>query len=194
MNSLCRVLVLIAMVGLAAFLMATPIPKSMRQGSKEYMPLMKGCRWEYSTTNSPDVVTEVREIIATETKDGTLYATQQTSNLTQRFRKDSTGIALIESGGAKHANPRYIIQPKMKEGDTWSWDAGGYKENRRVGTPQKITVPAGEYTAMPVEFEYVQNGTAFRKGTVWYAAGVGLIRIDSDGEETQVLKKYTPGK
>ncbi len=173
---------------------AEPIPKSMRDTNTEWMPVGTGWKWEYCRTTNTDVVDEIREVISTEKRDEALFVVQRTSNLSQTFRKDATGLALIESGGAKHANPRYIIKPNMKQGDSWTWDAAGYVEKRTVGKLQEITVPAGKFKALPVEFEYNQNGTVFRKGTVWYAAGVGLIRIDSDGEDTQVLKAFTRGK
>ena len=93
---------------------------------------------------------------------------------------------------AKYKNPRFIIKPGMKEGDTWNWDAGGYIETRTVGKIETVTVPAGEFEAIPIKYEYVQNGAAFQSGTVWYSSGVGLVKIDYEGY-SYVLKNYTAG-
>ncbi len=172
---------------------AAPVPKALKKREVNWMPISAGSRWEYSSPEDPNTVNEIREILAVTEKGGDLIAEQRTSNLDQVFRQDSTGIAVIKSGGRDHANPRYIIKNGMKEGDTWDWDATGYIETRTVGKMEKIKVPAGEYDAQPVNFKYVQNGNTFQSGTVWYSDGIGLVRIDTEGSESQVLKAYTPG-
>ena len=188
-----RILAAFLLFAIAAIAIAAPVPKALKKRDKDWMPILAGSRWEYSSPDDPTTVNEIREILAVTEKGGDVIAEQRTSNLTQVFRQDSTGIAVIKSGGRDHVNPRYIIKNGMKEGDTWDWDATGYVETRTVGKPEKIKIPAGEYEAQPVNFKYVQNGTIFQSGTVWYADGIGLVRIDTEGSESQVLKAYTPG-
>lgn len=185
---------LLALFALAPVLLAAPVPKSLKRQATEWMPLEAGCRWEYVSADDPTAVVDVREISEVEERDGVLTATQKTSNLTQEFRRDAQGVAVVKSNGRNSPQPRYITKPGMKEGDTWEADIGGYTEVRTVGKAEKLTLPAGEFTALPVKFQYVQNGAAFQTGTVWYADGVGLVRIDTDGQPSQVLKAFTRGK
>lgn len=189
-----RIATLCSLLAVAAAGLAVPVPKALQRRPPVWMPLDVGCKWEYVSADDPTAVVDVREVTAGEQKDGDWYATQRTNNLTQVFRRDADGVAVVKSNNRDNAEPRYICRQKMKEGDSWESDLGGYTEVRTVGKAERIKMPAGEFLALPVHFKYVQNGTPFRTGTVWYADGVGLVRIDTDDEPTQVLKAFTPGK
>lgn len=175
----------------AAF--AAPVPKAAK-ARREMLPLAVGNKWEYVSPDNPTAVSETREVTAVEEKDGAAYVTQKMSNAnTQVYRVDAAGTAVVKVGSGEYKSPRVILKPDMKEGDSWDWDAGGYTEVRTIGKAEKVAVPAGEFEAVPIQYRYVQNGTDIQKGTVWYAAGVGLVRIDYDGVPSSVLKAFTPG-
>ena len=173
---------------------AAPVPKALKKGGPEWMPLAVGAKWEYVASDAPDTTTDTREITGASEKDGMQFASQRTINLTQEFRRDETGVAVVKTSNRGDAKPRYIVRHNMKEGDTWDNDMGGYTETRTVGKVEKIKLPAGEFEAVPVKFQYVQQGVTFQSGTVWYADGVGLVRIDTDGSSSEVLKAFTPGR
>jgi hypothetical protein len=185
---------LLVLLAVVPALLAAPVPRSVKRKAADWMPLEAGCKWEYVSADDHTAVVDVREITAAEERDGGLVATQKTSNLTQEFRRDEGGVAVLKANGRAGAGERYITKQGMKEGDTWENDMGGYTEVRTVGKAEKLTLPAGVYEAVPVKFQYVQNGSAFQTGTVWYADGVGLVRIDTDGQPSQVLKAFTKGK
>lgn len=185
---------LFLLLALTPAVVAAPVPKSVKRKAVDWMPLEAGCKWEYVSADDNTAVVDVREITAAEQRDGGLIATQKTANLTQEFRRDGTGVAVVKTNGRAGGGLRYITKQGMKEGDTWDNDMGGYTETRTVGKAEKLTLPAGEFEAVPVKFQYVQNGAAFQSGTVWYADGVGLVRIDTDGQPSQVLKAFTKGK
>lgn len=189
-----RSAVLLAVLLSAAAAVAAPVPKALKKNAPEWMPLTAGSKWEYVSTDDNTVTTDTREITAADDKDGKTTATQRTINLTQEFRRDETGVAVVKTSNRGETKPRYVVKHAMKEGDTWENDLGGYTEVRTVGKVEKITLPAGQYDAVPVKFQYVQNGAAFQSGTVWYADGVGLVRIDTEGGGSEVLKAFTPGK
>jgi hypothetical protein len=128
-----------------------------------------------------------------EVRNGVRYVSQKTSNLTQEFRVTDEGVAVVRVNNREYPNPRFIVKAGMKAGDSWEWDAGGYKEVRTVGKAEKVTVPAGQFEAVPLTYKTVQNGQEFSGTTVWYADGVGLVRIDHDGQPSQVLKAFTRG-
>lgn len=185
--------VLLALLSLAVAV-AAPVPKALKKAEPEWMPLRAGNKWEYVSADDNSTTTDTREITAAGEKDGVVTATQRTVNLTQEFRRDADGVAVVKTSNRGEAKPRYIVKHKMKEGDTWENDMGGYTEVRTVGKAETIKLPAGEFEAVPVKFQYVQNGTPFQTGAVWYADGVGLVRIDTEGSASEVLKAFTPGK
>jgi hypothetical protein len=189
-----RPAVLLAVLLSAAAAVAAPVPKALKKNPPEWMPLAAGSRWEYVSAEDNSVTTDTREITAADEKDGKTTASQRTINLTQEFRRDATGVAVVKTSNRGETKPRYVVKHAMKEGDTWENDLGGYTEVRTVGKVEKITLPAGQYDAVPVKFQYVQNGATFQSGTVWYADGVGLVRIDTDSGGSEVLKAFTPGK
>ncbi|MEO2089667.1 MAG: hypothetical protein ABGY75_09250 [Gemmataceae bacterium] len=185
---------LLAAVLLAGPLLAAPVPKGLKK-TGNFMPLEVGCKWEYVEAGSSDVIVDTREITAVEQKDGVTFATQKLSGITQVFRADATGVAVVRSNNGDYAHPRYVVKNEMKAGDEWEWDAGGYTERRTVGTTEKVTTPAGEFEAVKLTYRTEQNGAVGSDITVWYAAGVGLVRIDyTNGRTSHVLKAFTSGK
>jgi hypothetical protein len=188
-----RTLVLSVFLTFALSATAAPVPKTLR-AKQEFLPLAVGNRWEFSSPDAPGQVNEVREVLEVEQRDGATYFTQKLAGSTQVYRVDAAGVAVVRTGNSDYKNPRVILTPTMKEGESWEWDAGGYTEIRTVGKAEKITVPAGEFEAVPIQYRYVQNGQDFQKGTVWYSAGTGLVRIDYDGQVSQMLKAFTPAK
>ena len=186
--------VLLAVVVLSVVAVAAPVPKALKKGGPEWMPLDSGAKWEYVSADDNSTTTDTREITSVSEKDGARFASQRTINLTQEFRKDADGVAVVKTTNRGDTKPRYIVKHAMKEGDTWENDMGSYTEVRTVGKAEKLKLPAGEFEAVPVQFKYVQNDASFQSGTVWYADGVGLVRIDTDGSGSEVLKAFTPGK
>lgn len=185
---------LLAAVLVAATAVAAPVPKGLKK-TGTFIPLDVGTKWEYVEAGSPDTVVDRREITAVEQKDGVTFATQKLSGITQVFRADATGVAVVKSNGSDYAHPRYVVKNEMKAGDEWIWDAEGYTERRTVGAMEKVTTPAGEFEAVKLTYRTEQNGAVGSDITVWYAAGVGLVRIDySSGRTSHVLKAFTAGK
>jgi hypothetical protein len=175
-------------------LVAAPVPKGVKK-TGTFMPLEVGNKWEYVEAGSPNAVVDTREITAVEQKDGATFATQKLSGIVQVFRSDATGVAVVRSNDSDYAHPRYVVKHEMKAGDEWEWDAGGYAERRTVGAMEKVTVPAGEFEAVKLTYRTEQNGAVGSDITVWYAAGVGLVRIDyRSGRTSHVLKAFTAGK
>ncbi len=173
---------------------AAPVPKTLKK-TGAFMPLDVGNKWEYVEAGSPDTVVDTREITAVEQKDGATFATQKLTGIVQVFRSDATGVAVVRSNDRDYAHPRYIVKNGMKAGDEWIWDADGYTERRAVGVTEKVTVPAGEFEAVKLTYRTEQNGAVGSDIVVWYAAGVGLVRIDySNGRTSHVLKAFTAGK
>lgn len=187
-----RPLVVLMVTAMTA--VAAPVPKALKK-TGNFMPLAVGNKWDYVEPDNPNAVVDTREITAVEQKDGVTFATQKLSGITQVFRADATGVAVVRSNGSDYANPRYVVKNDMKAGDEWVWDADGYTERRTVGGTEKVTTPAGEFEAVKLTYRTEQNGAVGSDITVWYSAGVGLVRIDyTNGRTSHVLKAFTAGK
>jgi hypothetical protein len=169
---------------------AAPVPKTLKK-REPLLPLAIGAKWEYVSVTNHNQIVEIREITAVEEKDGVVIATQKNNNLTQIFRATAEEVVVTASNGVTYKNPRVILKAGMKEGDSWEWNNGGSIETRTVGQAEKVSTPAGEFTATPMTYN---NGNQGDTITVWYADQVGLIRVDYDNQPYQVLKAFTPGK
>lgn len=186
-----RALVLLAV---AAPLAAAPVPKELRATRPNYQPFAYGDKREYAHPDNPDLVTQVREITAVEIRDGAKFYTQTiaSSGQTNVMKVDKDGVYMAAQNDEKYDPPYPVARADMKEGDRWEC-GDGLGMTRTVGKPQKVDTPAGTFTAVPIAINYsrIQGMT---DTVVWYADGVGLVRLDSNGRTSLVLKKYTPGK
>ena len=181
---------LLAATGLAA--VAAPIPKDFKEKRPDYCPMALGDKREYAHPDTPEVVAQTREITAVEMKGGATHCTQaiSTGQVTV-MTVDKTGVYVASSGGAVYDPPYKAVGPDIKAGDTWEC-GGPNRMSRSVGKPEQVVTPAGTFTAYPISITYgnIQGITQ----VLWYADGVGMVRYDSGGTTSLVLKKFTPGK
>ena len=186
-----RPALVIVLVSCPAF--AAPVPKDFKRVAS-YHPMAVGDRREYASPTNPDVVTQVREITAVEEKDGAKFYTQKmTSGQTNVLKTDRTGTVWMAQLNEDVYSPPYkVVGPDLKEGDRWECNDGTGMV-RTVGKAAKVDTPAGTFTALPITVSY-PNQPGMSEVVVWYAEGVGLVRLDSGGRPSVVLKKYTPGK
>jgi len=179
----------------ASLTVAAPVPKELRAKRPDYRPMAVGDKREYANPADPKTVTEVREITRVEV-DGKVRRYTQTFSATSGtmvLTVDANGVVgLAEQNGRESPGVHKIVAPNMKEGDSWPCnDAIG--RVRTVGKAERVAVPAGTFTAVPVTVSY-PAGQALPTVVSWYADGVGLVRQDSGGRPALVLVKYTPGK
>jgi len=184
-----RTLLLLAV---AAPLAAAPVPKDF-QRPVNYHPMAVGDKREFASPTNPDAVTQVREVTAVAVVDGAKHYTQVlTGGQTSVLKAEKGVVYMAEQNGQKMDPPYKVVAPDMKEGDTWECkDPTGM--TRTVGKAEKITVPAGTFTAVPVTIRSVRPGGG-SDVVSWYADGVGLVRQDTGGQPTLLLKAATDGK
>ena len=186
-----RPLLLLALT--AAVAPAAPVPKDFREKRPDYCPMALGDKREYAHPTNPEVVTQTRTITAVDVKDGARYCTQEISTGQKTVLKtNKTGVYVVSSSGVSYDPPYMAVGPGMKEGDKWECgDANGM--TRTIGKPEKVTTPAGTFTAFPVAIEYT-NIPGSGVQVLWYAEGAGMVRYDSGGTTILVLTKFTPGR
>ncbi len=158
-----RVLCLLA-VGVATAAVAAPVPKSLRK-KPDYFPTPLGGVWTYGTGEDPtrhsihisDVQTAPGETTAVRryqmgNSEGPLDVCRVSSGEVRQVRRSSHDTAI----------DRLFLRPSLKPGDTWKSEYQlaeilDVRETFTVGEPQRVTVPAGTFTAVPITFRNTEG-------------------------------------
>jgi len=169
---------------------AAPAPKAKetvyfptKEGDTRVYEIRTGAKVEGGYT---DVVTKV------EKKDGALQVTitrerAGTTDFVTTIAVTSEGLTRVAIDGMTLEKPIPLLKMPAKVGTKWEVD-GGAKYS--VTKEEEVEVPAGKFQAIRVESV---AGTS--KSTLWFAPGVGLFKMASDGSDrVQVLKEFKGGK
>jgi hypothetical protein len=176
--------------------LAAPVPKELKK-KKTYFPLATGTKWEYVNEDGSEA--HSREISAVTEKDGVrtvavLYR-DRNFTMTWELREDATGLYRSKYENAAVDPPQLLMKPTMTEGDEWEcrFNQGRQKCHyiRTVSKAEKVTTPAGEYTAIPIK--QVDPDDPDDTATIWYAEGVGMVKLQEGGAPAILLKAMTPG-
>lgn len=176
---------------------AAPVPKAVK-GTQDFYPSTLGTRWVYAQEDGTREHT--REVTTSQEKDGETHftVTWKDGGQTQIWdlKKDATGVYRLKQDGVEFDPPHKLLAAKTAAGDEWtseySW--GGrvkYKYVRTVGRPEVVKTPAGEFTAFPITSRE-ENGRGLET-TLWYADGVGLVKLQPKDGTPVVLKEYAVG-
>jgi hypothetical protein len=178
-------------------LAAAPVPKELKK-RKNYFPTAVGTKWEYVSEDGGD--SQTREVTAAVEKDGvraiTIVWTTGGSSQTWELREDAAGLSRAKMGAEAIDPPQQLIKGGLTEGQEWE---GEYRQGgsttrfrRVVGKAETVSTPAGEYTAVPVT--QTDPDDPDDEATVWYAEGVGMVKLHEKGSSPLVLKAVTIGK
>lgn len=191
-----RVALLLTLL-IAPALHAAPVPKAVK-GTLDLYPSALGTKWVYAHEDGTNEHT--REVTASQEKDGvtTFTVTWKQAGQTQIWdlKKDANGVYRLKQDSLAFDPPHKLLQPKMTEGEEWEseYTTGGrltYKFVRSVGKAEQVKTPAGEFTAIPITSKDLNGNTL--ETTLWYADGVGLVKLQAKGGVASVLKEFTPG-
>lgn len=173
-----------------------------------YYPTKVGAKWTYKYPDADVtlVVTKVEDrdgqtvvSVGQVTGDGTVKRHQlvavsgaevsQLATMVVRVRQEAGKTVRLEDGWAEFPAPRRLLQLPLKPGEKWTQADGSTGTSH---APETVKVLAGEFRAVPVDYERGGKGTSrFR---YWYAPGVGPVKwLTPKGDEI-VLKEFTPGK
>ena len=131
--------------------------------------------------------------------------------------RTSTGTAELEDQYRITAGAVFHIATRGKEtGDKWQvfekprphiklprppgeqvvteYPDTGRRVTSTYGKPEKVTVRAGTFEAIPVRVEITRRGEPDPVSTIWYAAGIGPIKWQAGDRLMSELISYTPGK
>ena len=178
---------------------AAPVPKDLAPPT--YFPSALGTKWEYAHDGEKELALEV-EVTKVEVEDGgRVVLLEQTGgpkvrDYPERYRLGPDGVQMLTAIDKDITPPRLDLRPKPKADDEWDgpheWSGTNYTCNTKVGAAEKVTVPAGTYTALP----HTQSYTNFQPPqvwTAWHAPGVGRVKFVNYQGQGYVLLKFTPG-
>jgi hypothetical protein len=178
-----------------------------------YFPTRLGATWTYSTPNREIV----RTVTKVESKDGSRIVSVSTVHEDGTTGPHSV-VSASELGLVQLVQPIVrlnvegrstddveirkppleLLKLPSKPGDSWEYTTDDRKLSFKVGNPERVKTPAGEFQAIPVELIVkLAGGGPTGQGRYWYAPGVGVVKWTSrlgDTEQVVVLKSFNPGK
>ena len=187
-------------------LVTTGIVSAQDKKSVNLYPMAKGTKWEYELNaggqklEATQEVTEIAEAKKGERSVATITSNVAGQKLTEEMSSDDKGVYRHAMNGEKLEAPVQAIKYPTKAGTKWSEKIKIQGQTVDASFEQKdaekVKVPAGEYTAHPVEMVIKAMGQTIT-ATNWYADGVGIVKQEMNLGQISVtmeLKKYTAGK
>lgn len=178
------------------------------RAAEDYFPLAKGHTWEYAGKVNDAKVNVTATITAVKVENGKTTATRALALKMGDEIKESEEELTVDAAGVQgnvifdvKSEPRLtLLKFPLKPRDTWSQKAtinkGEFLVMSTVKDATEVKVPAGTYTAIPIETGLLFDGEAVGI-TTWYADGVGMVKLKMVyGANTFdfELKKFTRGK
>lgn len=181
----------------AAPVLAAPIPRDASRAN--YFPLAKGTTWTYRS----EVAGFVIRVSESQVKNGRTQATLvykfDNAEQSETMAGDTTGVYRPGENGS-FDKPVLVLKYPLKVGETWTsrLPLGGANPEAKATVKRavEVTVPAGKYEAMEVEFMSTGEGRP-NTLTAWYAPNVGVVKQTTvlEGRSTTIeLAEFTPGK
>jgi hypothetical protein len=190
----------LAVLAVAVIALAAP---RLKDTAKEpvYFPTVEGTTlvYEVGASEQTVVVTKV------EKNDGDkivhVHQVQPGGKMTplmvMRVGKD--GLTMLEEVGQKYDPPWHMLRMPLKADE--SWDAkttragiGAIAVTRTARSLEELTVPAGTFTAVPVEVVERGGGAVPNRRCYWYVEGIGWAKITVNGNTIKELKSVNLGE
>jgi len=194
----------IVMIHAICLLSAMLLPAAPGPKEKPFYPTVIGTRWvyRYETGKRKDEATFV--VTAVERKADRILVSVEGQGKDAPYAKFV--FSLPEKGliatriDQSTIVPFGIIKLPPKAGDEWGVDlTPASPDSQFRGTAkncglEKVTVPSGTYEAWKVVITWLDlDDVKTPPWESWYVPGVGVIK-NSFGDNTDVLKSFTPGK
>ncbi|HJZ90194.1 MAG TPA: hypothetical protein VKE40_04935 [Gemmataceae bacterium] len=171
----------------------------------DYYPTTVGTRLVYDLDNGDSEL--ALRIVAVEEKGAEKVVTVEQRGATrwlafEQISISEKGLREVEHFG-QVSEPWYLLKFPIKAGDKWDveWSQkpgiDGKKGTVTVIDEEEVTVPAGKFKAVKVERVYTEeNGKALDKPfkvSVWFAKGIGRVKVVPTEGSKLALKSFVPG-
>jgi hypothetical protein len=174
--------------------MAAPAPRD-RPAGPIYAPIAVGDRLVYEASGK-----EITEKVTTVTQEGRARVVTIESTTTGPEAIGGT-ILLVAPDGLFHvamagpgAPPHCLIRLPASAGTKWDYKLGSVKGTSIVFGEEEVEVPAGTFKALRVDSEHPGPDGRTVRYSIWYVAGVGMVKTVCGADVTKVLKSFTPSK
>jgi hypothetical protein len=170
-----------------------------------YYPLKTGNKWIYNVS-LPDGSSykQTVTVLDPEKKKIRERITYEDNLLAElHFTETNQGLYKMEEvsqSGVLSFDPyQMVLSSKLIVGSSWSWESkdGKMKETAKVIATEKVTVPAGEFTALVVQCEGIDETGISYVDKTWYVKKVGYVKhvYSADGKIANLeLAEYTLAK
>lgn len=192
-------LFLMIYVGLLAFLLiGTSI---FAATDTSYYPLEVGNRWEYRITinGSPTSIIQMIGVISVKNGEARLGFVRNGFAMAEVcYTQNKSGIfktkQITAFGTTNYQPAQPLVTSNMSVGTGWNWEADDKtkKESVKVVSTEKVTVPAGTFDALVLNYEGVEGKEDYTEKT-WFVKGIGYVKnIQVDKKQTVIteLIKY----
>jgi hypothetical protein len=162
-----------------------------------YYPLKEGNKWAYKETFSNGMVIHHQEEVFNGGQDtvrvGLALDGKPYAEIHYRLTDDGIyKIKVISANGVDDSKPYQKILPaRINAGYTWYWESESKKakETAKVIGVEKVTVPAGTFDAVLIEYDgNYENGAVYTDKT-WFVKGIGYVKnVSTAGGETTTLE------
>lgn len=184
---------------------AAPIPPAARKPVL-FHPTTEA-RWVYRSYGEDDKVGHdvVEVVMSVHHKNGVSYVSL--GYVFEGQKRDSGQVIVVSGKGLSYAYASatggfvvttQILRVPSIPGEEWVIErdkAQVDKEQRYTSRgPEEIEVPAGKFSTVRVDTEYVYRDGTSRKDKTWYAPGVGVVKWEGPEGRTKVLKSFEPGR
>ncbi|QDV46841.1 hypothetical protein Enr13x_67500 [Stieleria neptunia] len=184
-----------------------------------YFPTVEGSRRVLQRTLGDRITTVTETITKVERVDGEHVVTLSRENSAyghdsgKRFNEymcavSPSGLFLVRNIEGKSENRKPLLKLPAKAGVTWINKSRDEEQDLdetasfTIGKEELVSVPAGQYLAIPVVAEYTfqRQGRTLTtsKSKLWYAAGVGVVKSvyyrDGTDDLVSELKEFVLGK
>lgn len=176
----------------AAFAPAAPVPEDAKAVPLHW-PTAVGTRLVYLRGERAPQQEETWEVTSVADRDGGKLVTTEyvraggARSPHQTALVTAAGVSLLKDNGTAYDPPWRVLTFPHKRGDNWGIPARGQEERMAVVGAETVTVPAGRFETVVVEW---QRGPHEQPPRYAYAPGVGLVRLTYAGG-SMVLKSVT---
>ncbi|HBE76299.1 MAG TPA: hypothetical protein DDW65_00725 [Firmicutes bacterium] len=203
-----KISLVVAIMMVLAFIISSIMAFGADSNDAEaYFPLKPGNTWIYQLTLSGSSKTIQQKIKVSDPEDGNpkliVYDPNANPQIFVYYVENQQGLFKTKemgpSGILQYKPLWQVLGAKINIGASWSWESEDHKmkETAKVTAAEKVTVPAGAFETILIEYSGIsQNNTAYTDKT-WYAKGVGYVKdeLTMDGKTlTSQLSEYQLAK
>ena len=177
----------------------------------DYYPLKVGTKWHFQVDAGQPRRPMITSVIAAEENtDGKplarleVYINGQKIPASEHLMSNKDGVFRVKFNNIEFNPPLCMLKYPLKTGQTWDTKLSTQGQQLdvtcRQGAEEAVSVPAGEYRAIPCTIQLTQNtpqGAVKIVTTYWFVENVGFVKqkIDVAGKVIlQELTKYEPAK